>query len=325
MSDEFEIGGLASIGGLEGTAPSIEADEAEDANVCANCGARVTGEYCAECGQLVADFHRPILGLVRDSLADSLSLDGRIARTLPALLFRPGRITRAYLEGKRARYVPPFRLFLLASLLFFTALFTMTDRNGWLDGIHIVKQGDGGFQVLMGEAPGDGSDGEEMTPEEVSEFLTDDVEAAEDSDVSVDDLSNLVTKIFEDQKLIIVGIQQWAPRLSLLLLPIMAINLALLYAWRRKIYVYDHVIVSLHFQSWLYIGGTLLILLGVIFGGQIAWALFLIPFYLYRLLRETYQRGRFTTSMRVFSLVLVLMINLVVLSIGAMVVGYLNA
>jgi hypothetical protein len=66
-----------------------------------------------------------------DAMADTFAIDGRLVRTLPALMFRPGHMTRKYLSGQRARYMPPFRLFLLASIVFFLTLFTAGDNLGW--------------------------------------------------------------------------------------------------------------------------------------------------------------------------------------------------
>ena len=45
--------------------------------------------------------------------------DSRLWRTLGYLLARPGRLTREFFDGRRARYLPPFRLYLVISLLFF--------------------------------------------------------------------------------------------------------------------------------------------------------------------------------------------------------------
>ena len=45
--------------------------------------------------------------------------DSRLWRTLAALLLRPGYLTREFLAGRRARYLPPVRLYLVISLVFF--------------------------------------------------------------------------------------------------------------------------------------------------------------------------------------------------------------
>ena len=111
MSNELETVGLASIGGLS---PGGKADLSGEP--CRNCGEMVNQRHCPRCGQLAASFHRPFIALVWDSISDSFALDSRLSRTLPLLFFRPGLVTRRYVEGRRARYVPPFRLFLLSSL-----------------------------------------------------------------------------------------------------------------------------------------------------------------------------------------------------------------
>ncbi|MEX1252253.1 MAG: DUF3667 domain-containing protein [Hyphomonas sp.] len=63
--------------------------------------------------------YRPIWDLVASSIGDMFSLGGRLWRTLPLLVLRPCRMTREYIDAKRARYVPLFRLFLLTSVIFF--------------------------------------------------------------------------------------------------------------------------------------------------------------------------------------------------------------
>lgn len=60
------------------------------------------------------------------------ALDGRLLRTLPMLMLRPGRMTRQYIDGMRARFVPPFRLFLLTSVIFFLTVFTVLENQSWL-------------------------------------------------------------------------------------------------------------------------------------------------------------------------------------------------
>ena len=135
MSMELETLGAASAGGLTTRQSADLAGEP-----CQNCGT-ITGErYCPNCGQLAASFHRPIWSLVGETISDTLTLDGRLARTLPVLAFRPGRLTKNYISGKRARYVPPFRLFLLASLLFYLMLFSLLGDGSWMKDVRVMDQ-----------------------------------------------------------------------------------------------------------------------------------------------------------------------------------------
>lgn len=54
-----------------------------------------------------------------DLLDNLFSYDSRVYRTLVPLMTKPGFVCREYLAGKRVRYLPPFRLYLFASIIFF--------------------------------------------------------------------------------------------------------------------------------------------------------------------------------------------------------------
>lgn len=86
---------------------------------CPNCGSEAVGEYCSACGQSQRSMDRSAWHLLRESLEDLLSVEGRAFRTLRPLLLRPGALTADYLAGRRAHYTPPFRLYLVASAAFF--------------------------------------------------------------------------------------------------------------------------------------------------------------------------------------------------------------
>lgn len=88
---------------------------------CANCGATLNGRWCHACGQSADDHKRSIGHLAWEAVEGLFHLDGRLARTLPDLFFRPGRLARDYMEGRIARHVPPFRMFLAALLIFILA------------------------------------------------------------------------------------------------------------------------------------------------------------------------------------------------------------
>lgn len=90
--------------------------------LCGNCGAELQGGFCHVCGQAAHSLRRPVWSLIAETLETLFAFDGRFRRTVPDLMIRPGRVTRAYLDGRRARFLPPFRLYILASLVFFVLL-----------------------------------------------------------------------------------------------------------------------------------------------------------------------------------------------------------
>jgi hypothetical protein len=100
-------------------------ESAYPAGLCSNCGTKLIGPVCHSCGQTAETFHRPIWELLLDVLDGLFGVEGRLWRTLPTLMFQPGKMTRQYLSGARARYVMPFRLYLTASVLFFLTVFAL--------------------------------------------------------------------------------------------------------------------------------------------------------------------------------------------------------
>lgn len=101
---------------------AIDAHALHASPACLSCGAAVAGVFCVTCGQKHDDLRRSIFKLARDFVEDTFSFDSRMWRTLGSLAFAPGRVPNAYSHGKRSRYTPPVRLFLVVSFLFFLTL-----------------------------------------------------------------------------------------------------------------------------------------------------------------------------------------------------------
>jgi hypothetical protein len=86
---------------------------------CANCSTPMQGEFCHDCGQSIHTVLRPMHHMVEDTLDMVLHVDGRVIHTIPPLFLRPGFLTLEYFAGRRQRYVAPFRLMFVLSLLAF--------------------------------------------------------------------------------------------------------------------------------------------------------------------------------------------------------------
>jgi Protein of unknown function (DUF3667) len=89
---------------------------------CRNCGAVAQGTYCPACGQETQVKLPTARVFLREAMGRYVALDGRLWRTLAALLFRPGFLTREYFAGRRRRFIRPARLFLVLSLALFAAI-----------------------------------------------------------------------------------------------------------------------------------------------------------------------------------------------------------
>lgn len=110
---------------IENTAPLPKPPEGASnpggghgATACKNCGATLTGDYCHACGQS-AHVHRSLLHVVEEVIHGITHFDSRAWRSLPMLVFRPGTLTRNYVLGQRARYLPPFAMFLFSVFAMF--------------------------------------------------------------------------------------------------------------------------------------------------------------------------------------------------------------
>jgi hypothetical protein len=89
---------------------------------CLNCGAPLSGHYCASCGQ-EAILHMPSAGeFLHEFVGHYVALESKLAGTLARLLFRPGMLTNEYVAGRRVRYLQPLRLYLSLSILFFAII-----------------------------------------------------------------------------------------------------------------------------------------------------------------------------------------------------------
>jgi hypothetical protein len=90
--------------------------------VCRNCGATLVGEFCHACGQKrFVESDRRFGHLLHQFIASATDLDGRFWRTIRALAFQPGLLSREYFDGRRARWISPVSLFLAVSVVYFLA------------------------------------------------------------------------------------------------------------------------------------------------------------------------------------------------------------
>ncbi len=96
---------------------------------CQNCGTTLSDVYCPKCGQRNVRLDRPVFELLKEVARETFDVDGRAARTVRALFGQPGLITQEFLAGRRRRYTPPFRLYLVISVLFFLVVGWVTERG----------------------------------------------------------------------------------------------------------------------------------------------------------------------------------------------------
>jgi hypothetical protein len=92
-----------------------------DVSSCLNCGRVLTGPYCAHCGQKTPHTDLTLREFLHETTHELTHWEGKIPRTLRTLYREPGRLTVDFLAGRRARWLPPLRLYLICSLAYFVS------------------------------------------------------------------------------------------------------------------------------------------------------------------------------------------------------------
>ncbi len=244
---------------------------------CANCNTALAGPWCYTCGQRGEQYHRSIWRLTWEAVEGLTDLDGRIWQTFPRLILRPGRLTRDYLDGHRAVQVPPFRIFLVVLLLVFFA--------GALD----VSKNREQFRLAGPNSP------------EAAKFLTPEQQKNFTMQIGDAKASNWMKErlIFSlnHQDAFFAAVADWGQRFAVLMLPIAALMLTVLFVFKKDTYVFDHLIFAMHslsFQGLLLTGVFLLALIGD-WGANLLW---LSPIHLFMHMRGTYRISVIGTLVR---------------------------
>ena len=96
-------------------------------------------------------------------------------------------------------------------------------------------------------------------------------------------------------------LQTWAQRMAVLALPLSAMLLGLLFLFRRGVYMFDHLIFSMHSLSFQGLLASAFMLLDKVWDGA-GWLLLLSPTHLFFHMRGTYGLSWFGTLARMFLL-----------------------
>ena len=199
---------------------------------CANCGRSFSGRFCPDCGQDLEDIRRPFAEIARHFLGDFFAFDARIWRTLVPLFTRPGGLTVDYIEGRRARYVPPLKLYVFAAFLYFT----------------IVAIGGGGpFQAFVRETEdgvtfGMGGPGDQQADEQAADARNT-TEGSPDAGRAIEERAQRAAGDPEAYGRAVQGTLSYA---HFLLLPVLALLLKGLY---RNRYYAEHLVFGMHFHA----------------------------------------------------------------------------
>jgi hypothetical protein len=272
---------------------------------CLNCGNERAENFCPQCGQRAGN-RLAISAFVRDVVDDQLSVDAKIPRTLGPLFLKPGFLTAEFIEGRGARYIPPFRLYLLTSLLFFLLLSFLSGRSDWAERAEkeIKEQSDSvaahtGAADTVTRAPdavtgvriGVSRNGEswlEKTEVNVPwKWLDQKIEA------NLAALGKLPPAVA--MRRVTDATIEELPKVMFIMLPVYALLLKLLYA-RRKRYYIEHFIFALHVHAFTFLLFTIALVTG--FDWAILILSIILPVYTFAAMKRVYQQGYFKTFLK---------------------------
>lgn len=234
--------------------------------LCLNCQYRFDGidNYCPNCGQENHSHHAPIKHLTLELIEGLTHFDTKFFNTTKALLTKPGQLTADYIVDRRARYVPPIRLYIFASFVFFLSLPLFSNSSS--------RHASIGSTTVQSSPPNSGN----LKVQFFNETLIQDTfvhDLAGRTDLSDAVVDSLVEAKAPDRSWIIkLGLKQ-AIRQEIglitkadlehafiknsgialfILMPIFALILKLFYIRRKRLYI-DHLIFSLHLHGFAFV------------------------------------------------------------------------
>jgi hypothetical protein len=113
---------------------------------CLNCGSPLSGTYCASCGQKRPRTDLTLREFLDETTQELTHWEGKVPQTLKALVLKPGHLTLDFLAGRRARWLPPLRVYLICSVAFFVLKPLAESVSGRYsrDAVRITFSGPGG-------------------------------------------------------------------------------------------------------------------------------------------------------------------------------------
>jgi hypothetical protein len=323
---------------------------------CLNCGSAVHANFCAHCGQDTVVHMPSAFEFLHEFVGHYVALENKLLKTLALLLFKPGRLTRDYLEGKRVRYVLPLRLYLTLSLVFFAIVKWEAHDISW----HSNDDQASGFrpavvqpkvsQKDLDQAKADLEDAKKRAGAAgaaaiaVGQKALDQAQAHKADDAAQDDGHTIMSldkdgrdwvhthfspKIAEkivrfakrpnEEKLneAQAALFEFGPYAIFAMMPVFALYLKLLYLGSGRLYG-EHLLFALHTNAFAFLVLILLMLVPkwIPFSHAALWLW--LTFYLPTAMRKVYGGSRLATWVRWMVLMVLHLVGMVVAVLGAL-------
>jgi len=283
---------------------------------CLNCGRPASLRYCPYCGQSTREPRASVSALLTEAFGTIFNVDSRVIRSLRPLFLQPGVLTLNFMKGRRMSFVPPVRLYLVCSLIFFLSLNYISTQAALHSDTNDPIVFDNDDVELLKKNKGTEPLDSETTPETL-ETIEDPPSAAnppvpDPPATEPLDWKGRLEKQFEASAkrfnnkptaevlpILIPPLFRAISNGLVLLMPLFALFLKMLYV-RRDPYYLDHLIFALHFHSFLFIFFSSLLWWNHLIDADLSLITALsicvfAPIYLYKGMRRVFQQGRIKT------------------------------
>lgn len=330
---ETQVIGDAIDAGLMARAVEPSAGESETGHThesaCLNCGTSLIGSHCHSCGQ-AAHVHRTLGAFFHDLLHGVFHFEGKIWRTIPMLAFRPGKLTREYIAGRRASYVSPLALFLFSVFLLFAAINAVAGKAELAEedqvkmkteaakGLTEAQRGLPELKQKRAALESKGEDTDDLdqeieSREKVIAVVSRVTRGEHIKSTGFTFLDNAIDEASANPNLAIYKMQSHAYKYSWALIPISVPFLWLLFPFSRRFHVYDHTVFVTYSLSFMTLLTAAVSVAGALGAPGFAALLGIAPpLHMYRQLRGAYGISRFGALLRTAALGLFAFVALVI-------------
>ena len=233
---------------------------------CSNCNHQLKEQmnFCFHCGQENHVKRVSLKMLFQDFFATYFTFDSKLWVTLKMLILKPSYLSKVYLEGKIVTYLPPIRLYIFISFLFFL-VFNLTPTN-FLQNVDLNLETDSVTTKTEDEPS--------LSYKKIANFLKEVAQkkAAKQTDGATLSLpgqleDKVLSKFTKEHEIkAFMGLMKSKlPFVFFLLIPVLAFLYFILFYKKEYFYV-DHLVFVLHLQSFMFLVLTVDVLISSLFG-----------------------------------------------------------
>lgn len=295
---------------------------------CSNCGFEFNGpdNFCPRCGQENHDIRLPLKHHIHELIEGLLHLDSKSLRSFFFLSAKPGLLSREFNDGKRVKFVPPVRIYIFISFIFFLLLstgpiihkespakekdpFAVTFFSSTLDD-RITKEERA--TLTLSQIDSLQIYRSRLTPNEVAGLNYTQIDSVmDDKRITKSWINRIVFRQFskagdEGSAHLLKLFQKNLSYGMFLLMPFIGFIVYLFYRKKSRFFI-ESLVISVHYHCMLFLIFSVVLLINkfISFNLGFLFAFILIPVYLYFMLRKYYGQNLFITLVKTFSIGLI--------------------